>query len=143
MNNNNIGIKRVRAIIIKNHSILLIHRIKIDTSYWVIPGGKVEYGESHENAIKRECIEELGVTVNVQGIFADKISDKPGMEGHHEFFYLCTIVKGRVGSGSGPEFKERSNYKGKYIIDWVRLHSLPFVNLKPVEIRDKIIKEYL
>lgn len=37
--------KRVSAIIIKNNQILLIHRIKNDIEYFVLPGGAVEVGE--------------------------------------------------------------------------------------------------
>lgn len=32
---------------------------------WELPGGRVEPGESDVDAVRRECVEELGVTVRV------------------------------------------------------------------------------
>lgn len=32
---------------------------------WEVPGGRVEPGETDEEAVVRECMEELGVTVKV------------------------------------------------------------------------------
>lgn len=136
-------IERVRAIIINDRKILLINRIKDSESYWVIPGGRVELKETHQKALARECREELGVRIRVNRLFEQKASSKPGMEGHQEFFYLCDIVDGRVGSGQGPEFKQRSQYKGEYKISWVSLEELANIDLRPYEIRDKIINDYL
>lgn len=34
---------------------------------WEFPGGKVEHGESHQTAMEREWIEELGVMVECDG----------------------------------------------------------------------------
>ncbi len=135
-------IQRVRAIIITDNKILLINRIKKDESYWIIPGGQVELGENQEQAIKRECEEELGITVRIKELFIKRTSDKPGTIDHHEFFYLCDMVDGNVGSGQGPEFRPNTNYKGKYKVVWVDLKKLPNMNLKPQEIKDKIIKKY-
>lgn len=33
--------------------------------YWELPGGRVEAGESEADALRRECVEELAVTVRV------------------------------------------------------------------------------
>ena len=135
-------IERVRAIIIDSNKILLINRVKKEDSYWVIPGGGVEQNESHEHAIKRECLEELGIEIQVLRLFLRRIGDKPGMEGQCEFFYLCDMVGGKVGTGQGPEFQLGTQYKGEYRISWVNLEKLTDLNLKPKEIKEKIIQEY-
>ena len=133
--------ERIRAIIINSDKILIINRVKGDDSYWVIPGGAVEIGETHEQAIKRESLEELGVKVVVEKLFLQRASDKQGMEGQLEFFYLCEIVGGKIGTGNGPEFQPKTKYRGEYKIKWVSLRELPNLNLKPVEVKNKIIQQ--
>jgi len=133
--------ERARAIIIEQDKILLINRIKGNDSYWVIPGGAVEFGESHKQAVKRECLEELGIKVGVRKLFLQRLSDKPETNGHQEFFYLCNIIDGQIGTGQGPEFQVGTQYKGEYRIKWVDLKDLPEINLKPEEVKNEIIQQ--
>ena len=49
-----------------NGGILLIHRT--DNSYWSIPGGGVEPGESVSQAVTREVKEETGMDCEVTGL---------------------------------------------------------------------------
>jgi len=51
--------QRVTAIIMQDKKILLVQEGGIVYT----PGGGIEFFESHEEALKRECMEELGVTV--------------------------------------------------------------------------------
>lgn len=46
---------------------------------WEFVGGKVEQGESHEEALVRECREELGVTVTVLGHYMDVTHEYPDL----------------------------------------------------------------
>jgi len=58
----------IPAIIIKDGKILLGKRnekVSCYKGYWGLPGGLVEYGETMEQAIKRELKEELGVEAEV------------------------------------------------------------------------------
>ena len=45
---------RVGSIIIKDEKILLIAHKKNNHIYWLIPGGGVNFGETLEDALKRE-----------------------------------------------------------------------------------------
>ncbi|HSV85039.1 MAG TPA: NUDIX domain-containing protein, partial [Levilinea sp.] len=56
--------KRVTAVIIRDHKVLLIHRFKNGSEYWVFPGGGVEEGEDLNTALKREVVEETGLKLD-------------------------------------------------------------------------------
>ncbi|PIR93514.1 hypothetical protein COT99_00415 [Candidatus Falkowbacteria bacterium CG10_big_fil_rev_8_21_14_0_10_43_10] len=56
----------VRIIIRNKNKILVLKRAdsdKSDSNLWDIPGGKIEQGESIDDAIKREVLEEIGVAM--------------------------------------------------------------------------------
>jgi len=119
--------KRVRAIIIANGNLLLIHRIKSDQEYWVFPGGGVEpFDTSPKEALKRECTEELGVSIMVNSLY---VTDG------EESFYLCSIVEGNIGSGVGPEYQTGTGYKGKYILEWIPLKLMGEYNILPKTVK--------
>jgi ADP-ribose pyrophosphatase YjhB (NUDIX family) len=129
---------RVRAVIIKDGKILLIKRTKPDLVYWVVPGGGVENGETNEQALIRECIEELGVNIEVKDLILELISEKEETIGQKEYFYRVNILDGAIGSGNGPEFQKNSGYKGQYDIGWVDIKNLPNIDLKPESIKKQI-----
>ncbi len=55
---------RIAAIILnKKNELLLVNHRKKGKSYWLFPGGGVEYGETFENALKRELKEELSLKI--------------------------------------------------------------------------------
>lgn len=132
--------KRVRAIIMQNDSILLIHRIKKDDEYWVFPGGGIEKynGDDEKLALKRECKEELGVTVEV-GDFFEKVV-KGDTE---EMFYFCTVTGGNIGTGNGPEFKKNSGYKGSHAPEWIPLQDFSSKRILPETIKQKLERRVL
>ncbi len=53
----------LRGVIVKNRNILLVNEHSEKT--WEIPGGGIRHGESIENALKREILEETGYDVEV------------------------------------------------------------------------------
>jgi 8-oxo-dGTP diphosphatase len=58
---------RVRAAVAVLHQgqILLVQHSKADRSYWLLPGGGLDWGESLHQAAQREVAEETGIQVSV------------------------------------------------------------------------------
>ena len=54
---------------------------------WEFVGGKVEAGETKEEALIRECREELDVTVAVEDIFMEVTHDYPDLTVHLTLFH--------------------------------------------------------
>ena len=56
---------------------------------WEFVGGKVEPGETREEALIRECREELAVTVAPEGIFMEVDHVYPDLTVHLTLFHAC------------------------------------------------------
>lgn len=57
----------VGAVVIHEQSILLIQRLHApNQGLWAIPGGKVELGETLQQAAEREILEETGVVIHAK-----------------------------------------------------------------------------
>ena len=53
---------------------------------WEFVGGKVEPGETKEQALIRECQEELAVTLSVEDVFMDVVHEYPDLIVHLTLF---------------------------------------------------------
>lgn len=126
---------RVRAVIIQNGRVLALERNKGGDHFWCFPGGGAEEEESEQEALERECLEEVNVKVKV----GEKIYHQD-FEGYGINFYLCRIVDGTVGRGNGPEYQEENDYLGTYQPIWLPIKDLKKYDLRPNKLRDKIIK---
>jgi 8-oxo-dGTP diphosphatase len=60
---------------------------------WEFPGGKREAGETFEECLVREILEELGVGISVGKLFGEITHDYPEKCVHLKFF-LCELVRG-------------------------------------------------
>jgi len=92
---------RVAGIIIEDGKILLIAHKKKKDVYWLLPGGGVDFGESLEEALKRELMEELGVSVEVEDIFCVIDSIAPEDRRHIvNVCFKCCCAKGDISLGN-------------------------------------------
>ena len=62
---------------------------------WEFPGGKVEKGETPENAIVREIKEELDTVIEVKEYFDTVEYDYPNFHLSMKC-YICTVVSGKL-----------------------------------------------
>lgn len=60
---------------------------------WEFVGGKVEKGETKEQALIRECEEELAVRISVGEVFMDVVHEYPDITVHLTLFH-ATIAEG-------------------------------------------------
>ncbi len=60
---------------------------------WEFVGGKVEPGETREQALIRECREELDITVDPRGIFMEVVHEYPDLTVHLTL-YDAVIAEG-------------------------------------------------
>lgn len=62
---------------------------------WEYVGGKVEAGETKQEALIRECKEELGVTITVGDVFMDVVHEYPDITVHLTLFH-AQIASGEI-----------------------------------------------
>ncbi len=62
---------------------------------WEYVGGKVEPGETKEEALVRECKEELGIIVSVHSKFFDVVHEYPDITIHLTLFH-ASILEGEI-----------------------------------------------
>ena len=98
---------------------------------WEFVGGKVEPGETKEQALIRECREELAVTVSVGEIFMDVTHEYPDLTVHLTLFH-AVIADGE------PQMLEHND------IRWITPRDIPDYEFCPadVEILDTIKVRY-
>ena len=88
-------IRVVAAAIVVENRLLIAQRSENMSSalLWEVPGGKVEDGESDQEALKRELKEELAIEVEVHN-FVGMSSVVVGMKEIEMYVYRCAIQKG-------------------------------------------------
>ena len=87
---------------------------------WEFPGGKIEPGESSEDALKREIQEELGVDIAIENILCTTEYDYPSF--HLTMHcYLCSIASGEI------ELREHKSAR------WLRPEELGSVEWLPAD----------
>ena len=98
---------------------------------WEFVGGKTDPGETMEEALIRECREELGITVSVGDVYMQVIHDYPDILIRLTLFH-CTIAEGT------PKLLEHNDLK------WILPSQIPEFDFCPADedILAKIIADY-
>ena len=72
---------------------------------WEFVGGKVEPGETFPQALQRECVEELGISVNVGGQFMQVIHEYP------DILIRLTLLNCSIPVGNTPQALEHNDIR--------------------------------
>lgn len=119
----------VAALIWKGDRFLICQRPKNKARglLWEFVGGKVERGESKREALRRECMEELGVEIAPSEIFTEVTHEYPDITVHLTLFH-SVIVSGE------PKLLEHNDMR------WILPSEIPQYPFCPA---DKTILEKL
>lgn len=113
----------VAALIWNNDKFLICQRPahKARALLWEFVGGKVEPGETKEQALIRECQEELAVTLSVGDVFMDIVHEYPDITVHLTLFN-ATIAEGI------PQKLEHND------IRWITQEEIPNYDFCPADV---------
>ena len=93
---------------------------------WEFVGGKVELGETKEQALIRECKEELDVTLKVEDVYMDVIHQYPDIQVH------LTLFNAKIAEGT-PKNLEHND------ISWLLPSQIPQYDFCPAD--EEILKK--
>lgn len=87
---------------------------------WEFVGGKVEEGESKEEALRRECLEELNIAITIDGIFTEVDHVYPDITIH------LTLFNAKIEKGT-PTMLEHND------IRWILPKEIPDYEFCPAD----------
>lgn len=119
---------RVAAIIKKDNKVL----ISKFNDYYTLPGGRVQFGETTETALRRELFEELNIQIKIERLISiNENFFNYGNDLYHEvlFTYLCEVSE-------EIDLSEISHEHESY--HFMHLHDLLKTNLKPEFLLDDL-----
>ena len=122
----------VRAVIVRNDQLLLLKKTGGDRGErYALPGGAQNLGETLEQALMRECLEEIGSAIeilalmNVADHFKTRETDPPSTRHMVEFLFRCTVPDDYVAhNGIKPD-------RSQIDVVWVNLAGLTAMPLYP------------
>lgn len=127
----------VRAIVIKDNALLVMHRNKFGHQYYTLVGGGVDHGEHPEQSLYREVNEETGVRIaNHRLVFVEDAGDMYGVQ----YVYLCDYVSGEPAlSPDAEEAHITALGQNLYTPGWLPLDQLPEVEFLSHGLRERIM----
>lgn len=128
----------VRALVIRDDMLLVMHRNKFGEQYYTLVGGGVDSGELPEQSLHRELREETGLAIaNPRLLFVEDAGDLYGIQ----HIFLCDYAGGEI--AMDPQSDEAHiNKLGQnlYIPMWLPIKDLPAAPFVSAALKERIIE---
>jgi 8-oxo-dGTP diphosphatase len=130
--------KAVRAIVIRNDALLVMHRNKFGEEYYTLIGGGIDHGETAEQSLLREIAEETGIVVaSPRLVFVEEAGDPYGPQ----YIYVCEYQSGEPAlAPHSEEAKIHALGQNLYTPMWLSLKDLPHVRFLSETLKKHILK---
>jgi ADP-ribose pyrophosphatase YjhB (NUDIX family) len=133
--------RAVRAIVIKDDALLVMHRDKFGEQYHILIGGAIRGQETPEQALIRELKSEAGIlTADERLVFIEESGDPYGTQ----HIYLCTYRGGEVSlAPDSEEAKIHAMGSNLYTPKWMPVKDLPGAAFVTEALKSRIIEGLL
>jgi ADP-ribose pyrophosphatase YjhB (NUDIX family) len=128
-----------RAVILRDGHLLLLRKEGGGRPLqYVLPGGAQELGETLEQALRRECREEIGCEIQIGGLvhvadhFKQRTTEPPSVRQMLEFLFLCEVPDAyEAANGPRPD-------KRQVGVEWIALSALSQIPLAPAALANTL-----
>ncbi|MGB3632784.1 MAG: NUDIX hydrolase [Rubrobacteraceae bacterium] len=132
---------RVGAVVERNGSILLVRHQKPDREpYWVLPGGRLEPGETIPECAERELAEEAQLEVRFSEVLYVSEFMRDGRHTVDVTVRATADEDDEAALGSDPEVEEGAEQTLAELC-WVDLEDLKTIELLPSWVQDRIVRD--
>jgi len=124
-----------KAVIVQNDKVLLTKNVDREGFFYLFPGGGQEKFETLQEAVIRECVEEIGRPVQVEDLlfireyigrnhqFAEWDADVHQVE----FYFRCSLSE----AGADGRFEGNNPDSNQVGVEWVELNRMEEIRIYP------------
>lgn len=128
---------RASAVIIHDDKLLVIYRQAGGRTYYALPGGRIEKGETFIETIKRELIEETSLDTKLDR----QIYQLDAENGFSEYTFLAHYISGEPELHPQSEEKIHESATDLHKPMWLPIKDLPGVTFYPQAVKEWLLKD--